>query len=81
MEQKSENDLCGSRIAFLTPNDASYVVSKWATWLCDATAVPLCTKHPAEELEYVISDSQSKLVVLHPAFKDVSNPLEYSWIP
>ena len=69
---KNNSLLGGSRIAFLTPNDASYIVSNWATWLCDATAVPLCTKHPANELEYVISDSQSEIIVLHPSFTDVS---------
>ncbi|KAI5619758.1 acyl-CoA synthetase family member 3, mitochondrial, partial [Silurus asotus] len=56
-------DLQGKRVSFLCANDASYTVAQWATWMCGATAVPLYRKHPASELEYVISDSQSSLVL------------------
>ncbi|KAK2819705.1 hypothetical protein Q7C36_021351 [Tachysurus vachellii] len=56
-------DLQGKRISFLCTNDASYTVAQWATWMCGGTAVPLCRKHPVSELEYVISDSQSSLLL------------------
>ncbi|GAA6065440.1 malonate--CoA ligase ACSF3, mitochondrial [Tachysurus ichikawai] len=56
-------DIQGKRISFLCTNDASYTVAQWATWMCGGTAVPLCRKHPVSELEYVISDSQSSLLL------------------
>ncbi|NXL91316.1 ACSF3 synthetase, partial [Alectura lathami] len=56
-------DLKEERISFLCPNDASYVVAQWASWMSGGIAVPLYRKHPARELEYVIQDSQSALVI------------------
>ncbi|XP_044061821.1 malonate--CoA ligase ACSF3, mitochondrial isoform X1 [Siniperca chuatsi] len=57
----------GKRISFLCSNDASYTVAQWAVWMSGGTAVPLYRKHPQSELEYVISDSQSSLLVAgHP---------------
>lgn len=47
----------------MCPNDASYVVAQWASWISGGIAVPLYKKHPARELEYVIQDSQSALVI------------------
>ncbi|XP_035422205.1 malonate--CoA ligase ACSF3, mitochondrial isoform X2 [Cygnus atratus] len=59
----SSRDLKEERISFLCPNDASYVVAQWASWMSGGIAVPLYKKHPVQELEYVIQDSQSALVV------------------
>ncbi|XP_062484955.1 malonate--CoA ligase ACSF3, mitochondrial isoform X2 [Pezoporus occidentalis] len=59
----SNRDLKEERISFLCPNDASYVVAQWASWISGGIAVPLYKKHPARELEYVIQDSQSALVI------------------
>ncbi|XP_057242543.1 malonate--CoA ligase ACSF3, mitochondrial isoform X1 [Malurus melanocephalus] len=59
----SSRDLKEERISFLCPNDASYVVAQWASWMSGAIAVPLYRKHPVPELEYVIHDSQSALVI------------------
>ncbi|NXM80848.1 ACSF3 synthetase, partial [Oenanthe oenanthe] len=56
-------DLKGERISFLCPNDASYVVAQWASWLSGGIAVPLYRKHPVPQLEYVIQDSQSALLI------------------
>lgn len=59
--------LGGKRISFLCANDASYTVAQWATWMSGGTAVPLYRKHPPSELEYIISDSQSSLLLAgHP---------------
>uniref|UniRef100_A0A8C5E1R4 Acyl-CoA synthetase family member 3, mitochondrial n=1 Tax=Gouania willdenowi TaxID=441366 RepID=A0A8C5E1R4_GOUWI len=59
--------LQGRRISFLCGNDASYTVAQWAAWMSGGTAVPLYRKHPPSELEYIISDSQSSLLVAaHP---------------
>lgn len=56
-------DLKEERISFLCPNDASYVVAQWASWMSGGIAVPLYRKHPVPELEYVIQDSQSALLI------------------
>lgn len=60
---RSSRDLEEERISFLCPNDASYVVAQWASWMSGGIAVPLYKKHPVQELEYVIQDSQSALVI------------------
>ncbi|XP_021264146.1 acyl-CoA synthetase family member 3, mitochondrial [Numida meleagris] len=61
--QCSSRDLKEERISFLCPNDASYVVAQWASWMSGGIAVPLYRKHPVQQLEYVIEDSQSALVI------------------
>lgn len=65
----------GKRISFLCANDASYTVAQWAAWMSGGTAVPLCQKHPQSELEYVISDSQSSLLVAGHPYADIIEPL------
>ena len=66
-----EEDFSNTTIAFLTPNDASYVVTKLSVWLCNSTVVPLSPKYPAEELEYAIQQSCAKFIVSHPRFEEV----------
>lgn len=61
--QCPSRDLKEERISFLCPNDASYVVAQWASWMSGAIAVPLYNKHPVPQLEYVIQDSQSALLI------------------
>lgn len=68
-------DLQGKRISFLCATDASYTVAQWAAWMCGGIAVPLYRKHPPGELEYVISDSQSSLLVAGQPFMDSLEPL------
>ncbi|XP_029132924.2 malonate--CoA ligase ACSF3, mitochondrial [Labrus bergylta] len=65
----------GKRISFLCANDASYTVAQWAAWMSGGTAVPLYRKHPESELEYIISDSQSSLLVAGHPFADTLEPL------
>ncbi|XP_041792290.1 malonate--CoA ligase ACSF3, mitochondrial isoform X1 [Chelmon rostratus] len=65
----------GKRISFLCANDASYTVAQWAAWMSGGTAVPLYRKHPQSELEYIISDSQSSLLVAGHPYADTLEPL------
>lgn len=67
--------LKGKRISFLCANDASYTVAQWATWMSGGTAVPLYRKHPASELEYIITDSQSSLLVAAHPYVETLEPL------
>ncbi|CAL9701563.1 unnamed protein product [Knipowitschia caucasica] len=68
-------DVGGQRISFLCANDASYTVAQWAAWMSGGTAVPLYRKHPRSELEYIISDSQSSLLVAGHSFAERLEPL------
>ncbi|KAG8144224.1 hypothetical protein E2320_001320 [Naja naja] len=70
----SDGDLKGERISFLCPNDASYVVAQWATWMSGGIAVPLYRKHPVSELEYFIQDSQSALLLAEEEFEEKMTP-------
>ncbi|KAM6950261.1 malonate--CoA ligase ACSF3, mitochondrial isoform 1-T1 [Lycodopsis pacificus] len=65
----------GKRVSFLCANDASYTVAQWAAWMSGGTAVPLSRKHPESELEYVISDSQSSLLVAGHPYAETLEPL------
>ncbi|XP_054026286.1 malonate--CoA ligase ACSF3, mitochondrial [Dryobates pubescens] len=70
----SSRDLKEERISFLCPNDASYVVAQWASWMSGGIAVPLYRKHPVQELEYVVRDSQSALVIAAQEFVEKIAP-------
>lgn len=65
----------GKRISFLCGNDASYTVAQWAAWMSGGTAVPLYRKHPQSELEYIISDSQSSLLVAGHPYAETLEPV------
>ncbi|KAM9409532.1 malonate--CoA ligase ACSF3, mitochondrial isoform 2-T3 [Pholidichthys leucotaenia] len=65
----------GKRISFLCANDASYTVAQWAAWMSGGTAVPLYQKHPPSELEYIITDSQSSLLVAAHGYTEMLQPL------
>ncbi|XP_061558294.1 malonate--CoA ligase ACSF3, mitochondrial isoform X1 [Phycodurus eques] len=65
----------GKPISFLCANDASYTVAQWATWMSGGTAVPLYKKHPPSELEYIITDSQTALLVAGDPYAETLEPL------
>ncbi|XP_077375588.1 malonate--CoA ligase ACSF3, mitochondrial isoform X2 [Festucalex cinctus] len=65
----------GKPISFLCANDASYTVAQWAIWMSGGTAVPLYKKHPASELEYIIRDSNSALLVAAHHYAETLQPL------
>ncbi|MEI6083090.1 MAG: acyl-CoA synthetase [Verrucomicrobiota bacterium] len=68
-------DLREARVAFLVPSGWHYVTTQWGVWRAGGIAVPLCTQHPAPELEYALTDSQASIVVAHPQFEDRLRPL------
>ncbi|KAJ8252680.1 hypothetical protein COCON_G00219920 [Conger conger] len=72
-------DLRGQRVAFLCGNDAAYVAAQWAAWMCGGVAVPLFRKHPPAELEYIVTDSRSALLVAGHAYADALEPLARGW--
>ncbi|KAG7376547.1 hypothetical protein PHYBOEH_001497 [Phytophthora boehmeriae] len=56
------------RIAMLGARGASYLVIQWAIWLAGGIAVPLHPAHPADEMDYILSDSGSVLLVANASF-------------
>ncbi|KAL5233492.1 hypothetical protein ACI65C_000902 [Semiaphis heraclei] len=63
------------RVAILCPNDASYVVAQWASWMSGQIIVPLSPLHPAAMLEYFISDSDAKVILTTAQFEYIVRPL------
>lgn len=68
-------DLEGVRVAILAPPGRDFVFALWGTWLAGGFAVPLCLTHPAAELDYVLADSDTSILIAHPQFRDVAAPL------
>lgn len=52
------------QIGVLCPNDASFVVAMWASWMIGATVVPLSSLHPPSSLAYFLSDAQCRAVIV-----------------
>ncbi|MGB1205799.1 MAG: acyl-CoA synthetase [Chitinophagales bacterium] len=68
-------DLNEACIAFLCPPSFEYVITQWAIWQAGGIAVPLCTLHPLAELDYVIKDSNAKILVCHHDFLEKGKDL------
>lgn len=58
-----------NRIAFLCPNDITYLTAKYGCWLSGHIAVPLSTKLPTQMLEYYIEDSDPSIIITTPEFE------------
>ncbi|XP_047702066.1 malonate--CoA ligase ACSF3, mitochondrial isoform X2 [Prionailurus viverrinus] len=68
-------DLQEERVSFMCSNDVSYVVAQWASWMSGGVAVPLYRKHPQAELEYVIRDSRSAVVLAGREYVELLGPV------
>ena len=62
--------LNGERVAILCPNNITFALSQFAAWMSGCTAVPLCKVHPLSELDYVVRDSQSSVLIATREFAD-----------
>ncbi|MEM2760108.1 MAG: acyl-CoA synthetase [Nitrososphaerales archaeon] len=69
------NDLKETRVAFLTWPGFYYVAIQWGIWRAGGVAVPLSPLHPIPELDYFITNCGAKIVVTHPDFKDILQPI------
>jgi malonyl-CoA/methylmalonyl-CoA synthetase len=67
----ASQDLDRQRVAFLIPSGFEYVATLWGIWRSGGIAVPMCVVHPAPELEYVILNSGSTIVIAHPDFAEI----------
>ena len=71
----ARRDLEEARVALLTEPDVRYVVAQWGIWRAGGVAVPLCTKHPPPELEYVLEDAEVETVLVDEIYRDRLEPL------
>lgn len=69
------SDLAEARVAFLIPPGFAYVAVQWGIWRAGGVAVPLAVSHPRAELEYVIDDTGAAIIVVHPEFAPVLEPV------
>ncbi|CAL8462060.1 g1591 [Coccomyxa elongata] len=63
------------RIAVMAPPGREYVEAIWGAWLAKGTPVPLCTSHPAGELQYILGDAQAKVLLTSPGLAERMQPL------
>lgn len=64
-----------ARVAFLVPPGFEYVALLLGIWKAGGIAVPLAVSHPPAELDYVIRDAETAIVVSDPSFANVLMPL------
>ncbi|KAL4162623.1 hypothetical protein PRNP1_003157 [Phytophthora ramorum] len=64
------------RVALLGARGASYLIIQWAIWLAGGIAVPLHPGHPADEMDYIVSDSGAALLVVNESFTVPGSTLE-----
>ena len=62
-------DMNEARVSFFIPPGFDYVAVVLGIWRAGGIAVPLSISHPDRELEYVIKDSGSELLLAAPKFK------------
>ncbi|KAF3385317.1 Acyl-CoA synthetase family member 3 [Penicillium rolfsii] len=55
--------LSGERIAFIAENSYDYVVMLLAIFGCDAIALPLSPSFPTGELQYILDNSEAKVLL------------------
>lgn len=63
LKRTGRTDLSGHCVAFLCPNDVSYVATQWAIWRNGGIAVPLCNSHPISMYDYMIEDCNASIVI------------------
>jgi malonyl-CoA/methylmalonyl-CoA synthetase len=62
-------------VALLCNNGYDYARGQWAVWRAGGIFVPLCTTHPAHELEYVLKDSEASIAFADKAHEQILEPL------
>ena len=65
-------ELSEEPVAFLIPPSFAYVAVQWGIWRSGGIAVPLSVFYPGPELDHVLQDTGTALVITHPDFVPVS---------
>ncbi|CAF1048996.1 unnamed protein product [Rotaria sordida] len=65
-EKSTDNaiDTNSIQIGVLCPNDASFVIALWASWMIGATVIPLSLQHPPTLIDYFLNDAQCRAVIV-----------------
>ncbi|MGH9871700.1 MAG: class I adenylate-forming enzyme family protein [Pyrinomonadaceae bacterium] len=58
----------GEVVSLLMPNSAEYIIAYFACWKLGAIAGPVNSLLKAKEMSFVISDSETKALLVHPDF-------------
>jgi long-chain acyl-CoA synthetase len=58
----------GNVVSLLMPNSAEYIIAYFACWKLSAIAGPINSLLKAQEISFVISDSETKTLLAHPDF-------------
>jgi len=58
----------GEVVSLLLPNSAEYIIAYFACWKLGAIAGPINSLLKAEEISFVLADSETKAVLVHPEF-------------
>jgi malonyl-CoA/methylmalonyl-CoA synthetase len=68
-------DLAETRVAFLVSPGFAHVAVQWGIWRAGGLAVPLPIASPASDLEYLIRDSDSAVVICESAHAPLLRPI------
>ena len=60
----------GDVVSLLMPNSAEYVIAYFACFRLGALAGPINSLLKPEEIAYAVNDSEAKLLLVHPEFRD-----------
>ncbi|MGH9931596.1 MAG: class I adenylate-forming enzyme family protein [Pyrinomonadaceae bacterium] len=58
----------GDVVSLLLPNSAEYIIAYFACWKLGAIAGPVNSLLKAQEISFVISDSETRALLVHPEF-------------
>ena len=58
----------GNVVSLLMPNSAEYIIAYFACWKLGATAGPINSLLKAQEISFVLTDSETRLLLVHPEF-------------
>jgi long-chain acyl-CoA synthetase len=58
----------GDVVSLLLPNSAEYLIAYFACWQIGAVAGPVNSLLKAQEISFVLSDSETKLLLVHPDY-------------
>jgi malonyl-CoA/methylmalonyl-CoA synthetase len=72
------SDLDEARVAFLVPPGFQHVSVQWGIWRAGGIGVPLPITSPGPDLEYLIQDAGSSIVVCDPAYAHLLEPIAKS---
>ncbi|KAJ6084612.1 AMP-dependent synthetase/ligase [Penicillium sp. IBT 16267x] len=75
LERKAPDKLAGERVAFLAENSYDYVVTLLAVFASDAIALPLSPSFPIGELQYIMDNSQAKVLLATEKYADKASQI------